>query len=99
MIRRPPRSTQSRSSAASDVYKRQEVEHGIVIMVIRCETGVAIMSAQLETVMIVQNCSREVKQVHVQVQVLFVENNGVSSGYVDQQIRAKVEIVGVVSHI
>src|SRR5665213_1396528 len=26
MIRRPPRSTQSRSSAASDVYKRQE-EH------------------------------------------------------------------------
>ena len=26
MIRRPPRSTQSRSSAASDVYKRQGVE-------------------------------------------------------------------------
>ena len=26
MIRRPPRSTQSRSSAASDVYKRQESE-------------------------------------------------------------------------
>src|SRR5450756_2574101 len=26
MIRRPPRSTQSRSSAASDVYKRQLVE-------------------------------------------------------------------------
>src|SRR5450756_1961344 len=25
MIRRPPRSTQSRSSAASDVYKRQDV--------------------------------------------------------------------------
>src|SRR5450756_2800902 len=34
MIRRPPRSTQSRSSAASDVYKRQlvlrlEVDHGL----------------------------------------------------------------------
>ena len=29
MIRRPPRSTQSRSSAASDVYKRQVVDaHG-----------------------------------------------------------------------
>ena len=28
MIRRPPRSTQSRSSAASDVYKRQEVASG-----------------------------------------------------------------------
>ena len=26
MIRRPPRSTQSRSSAASDVYKRQDDE-------------------------------------------------------------------------
>ena len=25
MIRRPPRSTQSRSSAASDVYKRQQI--------------------------------------------------------------------------
>src|SRR5680860_1750783 len=28
MIRRPPRSTQSRSSAASDVYKRQQWPHG-----------------------------------------------------------------------
>ena len=28
MIRRPPRSTQSRSSAASDVYKRQEYDEG-----------------------------------------------------------------------
>src|SRR5680860_669861 len=28
MIRRPPRSTQSRSSAASDVYKRQLLEKG-----------------------------------------------------------------------
>src|SRR5450756_2528934 len=27
MIRRPPRSTQSRSSAASDVYKRQHMDH------------------------------------------------------------------------
>src|SRR5450756_3249621 len=27
MIRRPPRSTQSRSSAASDVYKRQAFDH------------------------------------------------------------------------
>ena len=29
MIRRPPRSTQSRSSAASDVYKRQERQEPI----------------------------------------------------------------------
>src|SRR5450756_610230 len=31
MIRRPPRSTQSRSSAASDVYKRQELALSPVI--------------------------------------------------------------------
>src|SRR5450756_1536329 len=30
MIRRPPRSTQSRSSAASDVYKRQFLENVVV---------------------------------------------------------------------
>src|SRR5450756_1870131 len=30
MIRRPPRSTQSRSSAASDVYKRQIGDGGVV---------------------------------------------------------------------
>ena len=29
MIRRPPRSTQSRSSAASDVYKRQHLLHSV----------------------------------------------------------------------
>src|SRR5450756_634382 len=29
MIRRPPRSTQSRSSAASDVYKRQPLWHAV----------------------------------------------------------------------
>src|SRR5680860_1529784 len=35
MIRRPPRSTQSRSSAASDVYKRQ-----VLILAVRmCTTG------------------------------------------------------------
>ena len=34
MIRRPPRSTQSRSSAASDVYKRQVLE-GLVDKLIR----------------------------------------------------------------
>ena len=36
MIRRPPRSTQSRSSAASDVYKRQAFdETGTLVMGIR----------------------------------------------------------------
>ena len=31
MIRRPPRSTQSRSSAASDVYKRQDAWYGRLV--------------------------------------------------------------------
>ena len=30
MIRRPPRSTLDRSSAASDVYKRQAFFHGVI---------------------------------------------------------------------
>ena len=34
MIRRPPRSTQSRSSAASDVYKRQPPEHLLVVVAV-----------------------------------------------------------------
>src|SRR5680860_1927333 len=34
MIRRPPRSTQSRSSAASDVYKRQNFTNNYISFVI-----------------------------------------------------------------
>ena len=37
MIRRPPRSTLERASAASDVYKRQVVEAG-------CEAAVAVFA-------------------------------------------------------
>ena len=33
MIRRPPRSTQSRSSAASDVYKRQEIAASLIVSI------------------------------------------------------------------
>mgnify|MGYP003381504096 CR=1 FL=1 len=32
MIRRPPRSTLDRSSAASDVYKRQELHRSIAVL-------------------------------------------------------------------
>src|SRR5680860_170407 len=39
MIRRPPRSTQSRSSAASDVYKRQELNVGKPQVVTRMVDG------------------------------------------------------------
>ena len=46
MIRRPPRSTQGRSSAASDVYKRQrhagEVEKRLFV-----EPGVSVGRAEL----------------------------------------------------
>src|SRR5450756_2666532 len=37
MIRRPPRSTQSRSSAASDVYKRQRLAHGDEVIPARAD--------------------------------------------------------------
>ena len=33
MLRRPPRSTQSRSSAASDVYKRQFLGSGFLVCI------------------------------------------------------------------
>ena len=42
MIRRPPRSTQSRSSAASDVYKRQGTANGLFKMDILTEKIVKI---------------------------------------------------------
>eukprot|EP00657_Telonema_sp_P-1_P003786 TRINITY_DN18872_c0_g2_i2.p1 TRINITY_DN18872_c0_g2~~TRINITY_DN18872_c0_g2_i2.p1 ORF type:complete len:124 (+),score=52.92 TRINITY_DN18872_c0_g2_i2:44-415(+) len=35
MIRRPPRSTQSRSSAASDVYKRQEQRRTVTTIMLQ----------------------------------------------------------------
>ena len=43
MIRRPPRSTQSRSSAASDVYKRQELnqERGTTILMVLHDLNMA----------------------------------------------------------
>src|SRR5450756_699685 len=39
MIRRPPRSTQSRSSAASDVYKRQEFQYQVILSDLFGSTG------------------------------------------------------------
>src|SRR5680860_1149874 len=39
MIRRPPRSTQSRSSAASDVYKRQDGTVGAVVLSVGAISG------------------------------------------------------------
>src|SRR5680860_417578 len=45
MIRRPPRSTQSRSSAASDVYKRQAV-HGDAVYQGRARIGVITSAAR-----------------------------------------------------
>src|SRR5680860_1163735 len=56
MIRRPPRSTQSRSSAASDVYKRQGLDvdrhHGVrrtLVCQIPCGDAGPRLSVELET--------------------------------------------------
>src|SRR5450756_982817 len=46
MIRRPPRSTQSRSSAASDVYKRQTTRRIIAFSLIAAAFTVAPACAQ-----------------------------------------------------
>src|SRR5450756_3197909 len=51
MIRRPPRSTQSRSSAASDVYKRQEyqlskVARGFIAGVLRHAAEITAVTNQ-----------------------------------------------------
>ena len=40
MIRRPPRSTLDRSSAASDVYKRQEFKSGIEDVTVKLELDI-----------------------------------------------------------
>ena len=47
MIRRPPRSTQSRSSAASDVYKRQEYD-GDAISALSMDSRFAIANMAIE---------------------------------------------------
>ena len=47
MIRRPPRSTQSRSSAASDVYKRQD-KYGFFSLLQKNGLPVLYTSASLE---------------------------------------------------
>src|SRR5450756_2301851 len=43
MIRRPPRATQSRSSAASDVYKRQRLLFGLPLLLGGVIVGVVSM--------------------------------------------------------
>ena len=43
MIRRPPRSTLDRSSAASDVYKRQVVDHAGLVLTVEGYIVVAVV--------------------------------------------------------
>ena len=52
MIRRPPRSTQSRSSAASDVYKRQDV------MLNDALYGILFRDINMQRTLVDQNFSR-----------------------------------------
>src|SRR5680860_1720529 len=48
MIRRPPRSTQSRSSAASDVYKRQHIHRCFGCLEHRREQEIRVVRAELD---------------------------------------------------
>ena len=57
MIRRPPRSTQSRSSAASDVYKRQEEEVPAAYKE-HCERTRCIYSLKFEGLGEIRYCAR-----------------------------------------
>src|SRR5450756_2056633 len=68
MIRRPPRSTQSRSSAASDVYKRQGLEKagvGLVQDVLalglqeRHDVGIGRATAGNAQLLLVNVCDRQ----------------------------------------
>ena len=43
MIRRPPRSTLDRSSAASDVYKRQVQRHAQLAPIVRQQLGLRVL--------------------------------------------------------
>src|SRR5665213_4436073 len=45
MIRRPPRSTQSRSSAASDVYKRQDYIKNMITGAAQMDGAILVVSA------------------------------------------------------
>src|SRR5665811_2073366 len=51
MIRRPPRSTRVRSSAASDVYKRQATGYrlaGVEVRVTEAENAASVLDALIE---------------------------------------------------
>ena len=68
MIRRPPRSTQSRSSAASDVYKRQLKILGVTI------TDKLSMSEHVRDVVL--KCAQTAQSLHV---INVLRRNGMNS--------------------
>src|SRR5678816_4537003 len=56
MIRRPPRSTLDRSSAASDVYKRQSIVYGLMalgLFVYQLKLGQSVLSAGLTLALLI----------------------------------------------
>src|SRR5665809_49068 len=78
MIRRPPRSTQSRSSAASDVYKRQEPTYGAWVST-SSHRGVTVTSASKidpEDLFTVA-CGRDVAR--RSLRVVMHDRNGITS--------------------
>src|SRR5450756_2594390 len=61
MIRRPPRSTQSRSSAASDVYKRQEalMKRGLKVTVVELQESILSLLLDAKASNIVETIIRK----------------------------------------
>ena len=55
MIRRPPRSTQSRSSAASDVYKRQLLISAITISSVLLPLQITKAQEKIEVIPLIQS--------------------------------------------
>src|SRR5680860_1850146 len=80
MIRRPPRSTQSRSSAASDVYKRQLYIHVTYVPYLKT-------SDELKTKP-TQHSVRELRSIGIQPDIIICR----SESAIDEDIKSKISL-------
>src|SRR5450756_1761135 len=83
MIRRPPRSTQSRSSAASDVYKRQHI----------CVWGDFDVDGQTSTTVLVQTLLALGADVTYHIPVRERENHGINLPHLKEIIDQGAKLI------